>query len=251
VTKDEYVRSVGWELRDLPWKARHDLLADLRGHLEEVPVDQLDPPERYAADLRESAGLERRHGLVAWLLARRPRNLVLAGIGLAVIVLLIAGWVWADRYQPLATGNYSISVPQSRVGAAGEDSVTFRDGKPFEVGFSVLNDGAFTVRVTRGPHFDGVPPFSVRLYSSGPLARAHVIPGPLTPFRPFDLPPGEQRMLVLRGIFTHCRDWAGRSSFVIDSLPVTFSFLWSTQVVRIPLASPVVIQVPPGRHCLR
>jgi hypothetical protein len=85
VTKDEYLYCVGRELRDLPWKTRRDLLADLRVHLDEVPPEQLDPPEKYAADLRESAGLPRRPGLVAWVLARRPRNLVLAGVCVTVI----------------------------------------------------------------------------------------------------------------------------------------------------------------------
>lgn len=170
---------------------------------------------------------------------------------LVVVALLAAAFAWVESYQPLGTGNFGMNVPQPRVGPAGERTVRFRDGKPFELGFSVLNDGAFTVRVVGGPKPAAAAPFSTRLYVSRPLARAREIPGPLTPFRPFDLPAGEQRMLVLKGTFSHCRDWAGQSSVAIDSLPVTFGFLWRTETVRMPLSSQLVIQIPAGRHCLR
>lgn len=54
MTRDEYVRNVGWWLRDLPWSTRRDLLAGLRGHLDELPTDtdfraQLGAPRRTPA----------------------------------------------------------------------------------------------------------------------------------------------------------------------------------------------------------
>lgn len=39
MTGDEYVRNVGWRLRDLPWSTRRDLLRELRAHLDELPAD--------------------------------------------------------------------------------------------------------------------------------------------------------------------------------------------------------------------
>jgi hypothetical protein len=251
VTKQQYLHEVELELRDLPWKVRRDLVADLDGHLDELSVDHLGPPRAYAEELRASAGLERRRGVVAYLRARRPRNLAIVTVLLLVAALLASALAWVESYQPLATGNYGITVPQPHVGAAGEESVTFHDGKPFELGFSVENRGEFTVRVVDGPTFSGAEPFSARLYVSRSPAQPRVVPGPLMPFRPFALPPGAQRMLFLKGVFSHCVDWTGPSSFGIDSLPVTFSFLWRTDTVRIPLSSRLVIQIPPGRRCLR
>ena len=57
MTRDEYLRDVGYWLRDLPWSTRRDLMSELRGHLDELPADmdfraQLGPPETYAHDLR-------------------------------------------------------------------------------------------------------------------------------------------------------------------------------------------------------
>lgn len=39
MTRDAYLRSVGYWLGDLPWSTRRDLMAELRGHLEELPAD--------------------------------------------------------------------------------------------------------------------------------------------------------------------------------------------------------------------
>jgi len=88
VTAEEYVRQVDFRLRDLPWKTRRELVSELRAHLSELPADELaslGTPEQYASDLRSAAGLERRRGPIAFLLARRPRNLVLTVVALAVI----------------------------------------------------------------------------------------------------------------------------------------------------------------------
>jgi hypothetical protein len=251
VTREEYLRDVEWELRDVPWKRRKQLVADLAAHLEETPPEELDSPAAYATALRESAGLPQKGGLLVFLRARRPRNLVIVALLLVLVATLATGLAWVESYQPLAMGNFAIDPPGSRSGPTGEQAVSFRDGKPFEVGFSVLNKGAFTVHISAGPRYLDADPFSVRLYVSGPLEHAHTIPGRLSPFHPFDLPPGQQRMLVLKGVFSHCHDWGGGSSFVFDWFPVTFSFLWHTETVRIPASSPFVIQIPAGRRCLR
>jgi hypothetical protein len=77
VTRDEYVRNVGWWLRDLRWSTRRDLLTELRAHLDELPADtdlsaELGPPEAYADDLRTAAGLERRRGVIALRRVNEP-----------------------------------------------------------------------------------------------------------------------------------------------------------------------------------
>ena len=89
MTADEYVRRVNYWLTDLPWGTKTELLSELRGHLSELPegtdLASLGTPEQYAADMRTAAGLERRRGVIAFLRARRPRNLILT----FVIVTLI------------------------------------------------------------------------------------------------------------------------------------------------------------------
>jgi uncharacterized membrane protein len=60
VTAEDYVSRVAFELRDLPWGTRRELLSELRVHLDELPAGtdlaaRLGPPEEYAADLRSLA----------------------------------------------------------------------------------------------------------------------------------------------------------------------------------------------------
>lgn len=134
--RDEYVRDVGWWLRDLPWSTRRDLLAELRTHLDELPADtdfraDLGPPEAYASDLRAAAGLERRRGPIAFLRARRRRNLILVVLAVTVIGLAIGAVAWIDSYQPLAFGN-GYAFPAGAKGAPGieGESVVFPERPP-------------------------------------------------------------------------------------------------------------------------
>jgi hypothetical protein len=133
-------------------------------------------------------------------------------------------------------------------GPAGETAVTFRNGAPFRYGFSIRNGGGLTVRVVGLP-LEDTTPFAARLFMTGPLERARNISGPTVPFRPFDLGPGEQRMLILRGSYANCRRYAPGSAEEFTDLPVRFEFLWRTQAVSVPLLHPLVIRVPPGRRC--
>jgi hypothetical protein len=249
VTREEYLRAVEWQLRDVPWKRRKQLAGELAAHLDETPPEQLDTPQAYAAELRRSENLPRRHGVVAFLRARRPRNLVIVGALLVVLALTVSGYAWAESYQPLSRGSYGLYPPGSRSGPAGETAVVFHDRGPFRYGFSIRNDGDLTVRVVGLP-LSGRNPFSAKVFLSGPLEHARSIPGPTVPFRPFDLGPGDERMLILRGSFANCRDWGGGTGATYDSLPVRFQFLWRTETVSVPLANPLVIQVPAGRRCL-
>ena len=82
-------------------------MTGLRRHLDELPADtnlaeRLGTPQEYAADLRSPAGLERRRGAIAFLQARRPRNLILTVVVLTVIGLAIGAVEWIDSYQPIA-----------------------------------------------------------------------------------------------------------------------------------------------------
>ena len=173
MTRDEYLRRVGYWLNDLPWGTRRDLMAELRSHLDELPADtdlegRLGTPEEYAADLRSAAGLERHRGPIAFLRARRPRNLILTAAALTLIGLAIGAVAWVDSYQPIAFAGGSY-LPAHTRGSDGLDGsiVTWRRGRPFRYGISIVNNGRFTVRVLGMP-FNPALPFTARLLSDGP-----------------------------------------------------------------------------------
>lgn len=80
---DRYLAAVQTHLSDLPAEDREDLVEDLEQHLREVAAEEdgdlearLGPPDRYAAELRASAGLapptRHRKGPGAWLAASSP-----------------------------------------------------------------------------------------------------------------------------------------------------------------------------------
>ena len=247
---DEYVRNVGWWLRDLPWSTRRDLLAELRDHLDELPADtdflaQLGPPERYAGDLRAAAGLERRRGLIAFLRARRPRNLILFVLALTVAGLAIGAVAWIDSYQPIVYGN-ATQVPLDSKPSPGQPGVTvvFRRGRPFLYGVTIRNGGRFPVRVL-GVRRDALDFFKGRLFVNKPNPAENG--RPLERFRPFDLHPGETRWLVWKGVYA-CTTGAGGGHVAVtrEDIPVRFSFLWRTETTFVPARDPLTITFRKG-----
>jgi hypothetical protein len=248
------VRNVGWWLRDLPWSTRRDLLTELRAHLDELPADtdlreKLGPPEAYAGDLRAAAGLERRHGPIAFLRARRPRNLILIVVALTLAGLTIGAVAWIDSYQPITFAGGTRFPPHAKpsVGQAGY-SVVFRRGRPFEYGITIQNTGRFTVRVL------GVPKSNLDFYS-GRLLMSKDQTGRLDQtferFRPFDMKPGSFRWLLIKGVYACTtgmdRDTvAGAASITQLAFPVRFSFLWRTATASIPLGEPLAFSFPKG-----
>ena len=262
MTAGDYVRRVSFELSDLPWRMRQELLSELRGHLGELPdgtdlVERLGAPEEYAADLRSAAGLERRRGPIAFLRARRPRNLILIVLALTVIGLAIGAVAWIDSYQPLATGNTSYGPLHSVDSPAGDGVyVVFHQGKPFRYGMTIWNRGRFTVRVLGVAdffegHLGGLPA-SVRLLMSAPTTFDQGgIPAPYRRFHPFDLRPGEQRGLIFSGVYDlPCRDRGpGGGSDYLLSLPVRFRFLWRTETVQVPLPERLAVSFPKEAAC--
>ena len=246
MTSEDYLRRVDFELRDLPWGMRRQLISELRDHLSELPdATQLGTPEEYAADLRAAAGLERRHGVIAFVRARRPRNLILAVLALTAIGLAIGAVAWINSYQPISFAG-STQLPDGTKEAPGVDgsAVVFHKGRPFRYGFTVQNTGRFAVRVLGVPYAP-VLPFSARLLMSGPQ-REPGMEEPWKPFQPFDLEPGEIRWLVLEGAYACHSGMGSGTNAGIDALPVRFSFLWKTSTARIPLDSRLTFLFPKG-----
>ena len=252
MTAEEYLRRVDFELRDLPWSMRRELLSELRAHLAELPagtdLGTLGTPEEYAADLRSAAGLERRHGLIAFLRARRPRNLALTFIALTIIGLAIGAIVWIDSYQPIGFAG-STQLPLHAKGVAGleGEAVVVHPGRPFEFGITVQNTGPFTVRVLGVPYSRLVLPFSGRLLMSGPQKEPG-IEEPWKPFHPFDMKPGEIRWLVFKGAYD-CRTMSPGGELTLVDFPVRFKFLWRTTTASIPLDEQLAFKMRQGAPC--
>lgn len=253
MTAEDYLRRVWFALHDLPWRTKRELIAEIRSHLEELPPEtdlavRLGLPEQYTADMRSAAGLERRRGALAFLRARRPRNLVLIVVVLTVIGLAIGAVVWIDSYQPLVFGNGTMNPEGAVEAPVGGVSVVFHEGRPFRYGFTVRNDGRYTVRVLGVPEVHGLP-IAVRVLMSGPT-RNGGMPLPSGRFRPLDLKPGYTLALYLQGVYHARAGDCGPGSFseILYSFPVRFSFLWKTATTDIPLPENLAI-VTKGRPC--
>jgi hypothetical protein len=251
VIRDEYVREVGYRLSDLPWSTRRDLLRELRGHLDELPPEtdllaQLGPPEKYAADLRSAAGLERRRGPIAFLRARRPHNLIVAVVTLAVIGLAIGTVVWIRSYQPLAAGNVW-ALPFHTRGAPGIEgqAAVVREGRPFQFGITVVNNRRFAVRVLGVPYEEPLP-WTARLMMSPTERYGLGPPQPDRPFHPFDLKPGDWVFLSFKGVYACHSGWAVGAAETFYDFPVRYRFLWRTSTTEIPLPEPLAFSFPKG-----
>lgn len=256
MTSDEYLRRVAWQLGDLPWGMRRKLLSELRDHLAELPDgtgldERLGPPEQYVADLRSAAELGRRRGPIAFVRARRPRNVILTVVVLTLIGLGIGFVVWVDSYQPLATGNTGYGPIGGHYSPAGDGVyVVFHQGKIFRYGTSVWNPGPFTVRVLGVPRLGF--PVSYRLLMSAPTTFARGgAAEPFVRFRPFELRPGEERLLVFSGVYREpCRERGPGGAVVSwDAIPIRFTFLWRTTTVDVKLPQSLAFYFPKGTVC--
>jgi hypothetical protein len=244
VKADAYLRRLDAALSDLPWTVRRDLMVGLRSHLEELPTDEasrLGTPEEYAAEMRMAAGLERRRGPIAFLRARRPRNLILTIVLFTVFGLAIGAVVWIDSYQPIAFAGgtqFPLDAKASR-GQAGE-TVVFRKGHPFQYGIVIRNSGRFTVRVL------GVPREVTDFYAGPLLMSKDTTPRmeerPLEPFHAFDMRPGSFRWLVFKGVFA-CTTGARPPDLALtrEDISIRYSFLWRNATASIPLEEPLTI----------
>lgn len=257
MTAESYVREVELALRDLPWSQRRDLIADLRLHLADLPpetdlVARLGTPERYAADLRAAEGIERRRGLVAFLRARRPRNVILVTLLVVVLALAIGATitavVYVDRYQPLSNAGFGLGTPGMKP-SPGQDgnTVLFHQGRPFFYGIGITNDGRYGVRI-----LGALRPGSGNDFFTGRLLMSKdehcEDAGRLEPFHPFEMKPDACRFLVFKGVFK-CGNtaWPGGhgrynyDSFGLTDFSVRYSFLWRTATVAIPQTDPLEI----------
>lgn len=260
MTADEYLRQVEFALRDLPWGQRRDLIAELRRHLAELPPDtnlreRLGSPEQYAADLRAAAGLEQQHGFIAFIRAKRPRNVVVTVIVTTVVTVVvglgIGALAWIKSYQPLDFGStyryptHSVEVP------GGATAVVVHEGRPFVLGFEIENRGRYAVRILGVP-VDPYGSFTARVLMYPPTRYGGPTDTNAKPFRPFTLAPGHSVILVLRGVYRCRGGWKGSDGETsIDHLPVRYGFLWRKATANVPLPSELVFVYKKNISCPR
>jgi hypothetical protein len=236
---------------------------------------------RSGTPLREIAkelGLshQRVHQIVSGESPRR-RNLgrVAGGIGgLLVLIAAIAAAVWIQSYQPLAFGRLDV-VPSGSYNTIGEKGqvawVGYRKGigggpnRPF-FAVTLQNTGPFTVRLERptyryGPDLPVLRGWSSRLLMARYTRVKETNPvlarrdhgytwrrGPLQPYQPVSLAPGQIVMIAYQGVWHDCQlELPVGASTPPTTFPISYSFLWKTATARIPFPGGLTID-PPNHH---
>jgi hypothetical protein len=252
VTEKAYLRAYARRLRDLPWRQRRELVAELEAHLAEFPSDadlvaRLGSPKQYAAEMRKAARIERQRGLGPFLRARRPRTLVFSALLLTLLGLAIGALGWVYSYEPLAFTSGSSRTPLGTHGLPGVDgqAVTFHKGKRFDLSMEFENTGRYTVRVI-GVGYRSSAPWTARLLMTPPSYNGGYTPP--KPFHPFDLRPGQYGDLFLRGVWACHAETDPGATLTLHDFPVRYTFLWRTGTAEIPLFNTLEIQFPKGCH---
>lgn len=249
MTEKDYLRAYARELRDLPRRQRRELVAEMRQHLAELPAGtdllaQLGRPQQHATDMRAAAGVERRHGPMAFFRARW-RSLVFIALLLTLIGLSIGAVVWIDDYQPLHnTGGFSSPPDGAHEFGLNGEAVTFREGKPFNFGQQFQNTGRFTVRVL-GLAYDRNMPWTARLLMNRTYTGQNM---KYPPFHPFDLRPGEFGFLILNGVWACHGEHKAGDTVTLHDFPVRYGFLWRKATATIRLSTDLAIQFKKGCH---
>ena len=208
---------------------------------------RLGNPESYAADMRAAAELRPPPGgLIAFLRAPRPRNVLIALALVALAAALAAAIAWARSYQPLGAGSSGLNPIGARQGALGETVAKFQQGQPFQFGFSIRNSGRFAVRILDLllMHDEFIMPFAVKAF----LSSQRLIGKPVSAFQPFTLEPGDEQLIILRGSYANCDEYVAHGSVGLAGMAVRTRFLRWNHTVVVPLLQPLVIRMP-GRPC--
>ena len=241
-------------------------------------VLELHRSGRPLREIAKELGLshQRVHQIVSGKPPRR-RNLgrVVGGVGgLLVLIAAIVSVVWIQSYQPLAFAPADV-VPAGSYNTIGENAkvawVGYRKGigggpnRPF-FGATLQNSGPFTVRLEEptgkfGPDLPVLRGWSARLLlarytrvkeTSPALARQdHRYTwkqGPLEPYHPIDLAPGQIVMIAYQGVWHDCQlKIPAGTSTPPTSFPISYSFLWKTATAHIPFPGGLTI-VPPNNN---
>jgi hypothetical protein len=273
----DYLGRLADAAQDLPQARRDELVGEIEQHIRQAVAEK--PP----AGRDEMLALLSQVGDPAEIAAaahdpadatvapprRRRRKLVVALVVLAVVIALVAAAAaWARTYQPLAFARAD-SLPAHSVNTYGEDDqgalVGYnKHGHPF-FGVTIQNTGHFPVRVLGNAKY-GAPIPVFYAWSSRLLGARYTrvqnphcpVPvreapgcawklGPLEPFSPVDLAPGQRVMLLWLGVWHDCHISIARGTTTPPrTLPVEYSFLGMRRTAQIPF--PGGLTISPAHH---
>jgi hypothetical protein len=280
---ERYLGRLSRATHDVPKGRRRELLSEIELHirqaLAQTPctsraemaalLEQVGDPAEIAAAANDQAGagFERSPGTHAFLSARRPRNVIMTLVALALVGLALGAGGWIQTYQPLAFARAD-ALPVDSVNTVGENDhgawVGYHDGigggpgRPF-FGVTIQNTGSFTVRVVGlGRYLPALPMFdgwssrllmarytAVRIHDPERFGNGYGRGwkrGPLQPFHPVDLGPGQILMVVRQGVWRDCQIRVSEGTTTPPgSFPIRYSFLWKTTTAHIPLPGGLTI----------
>lgn len=175
-------------------------------------------------------------------------------LGLSVGIAMAASIglpIYADHYQPLEQGNYSgrgidSGLMELNDGLQATRWVVADPGKPAHFLLSLANRGRHAVKVLSiGDPFDEANDY-FRMgvtHMDDPRSRC-CMDGPSLPFAPFELKPGQQRLLRIAVTTQACEANEADGQSIASMIPVTYRFWGKNNDTWVPLALPVVRACP-------
>ena len=172
----------------------------------------------------------------------RRRTWVLVGAGVGVAALLGTGIGLAARYQPLVTGGLN----------TGSGPVSYREGGVVIIGPSLTNEGHFTVRIT-GADLPSPQPRSMlrmtALRTNIPGQAWRVDEDGTMPFQPFDLGPGDTRLLLIEMTMGDCAHFGVGTVSSVDEVVVHYSFLGFDHRAELSADPGATVTAPSNADC--
>ncbi len=177
-----------------------------------------------------------------------------------MLALVAAALLIGSGSHPLAAGRGTAAAGSTSTVIAFGDRplrlLTYADGKDVRYAFVLRNRGrvGLTVR-SLSAHATGKYQLlnlrSDRVGPTGAAGAAVVDADGGSPFRPFSLGPGEQRVVVLVGTFTDCEFISPRAASMLDDVRVDYRLLGVPRSTTIQLPERLRTQSPSDQGCPR
>jgi hypothetical protein len=169
---------------------------------------------------------------------------------LAVLSAVAAIVLFAVRYQPLSAGNLA-SGPMTQSGPS-MIRVGYANGGTFSLGFLVLNDGPFPVKIqgiqmTRQSEL--LVPVRLEMATKRSVGSLGESDPSLEKFLPFTLAGGDRRWIVVRTRFGNCDRFVAGAFETYTRFQATYSVLGFTKHAWVPLPRAVRVESPPDSAC--
>lgn len=172
-----------------------------------------------------------------------------AAVAALVVVGGLASWQVAARIDvPLTSASFAVrGARPERVGGP----LRYDHGASFRYVFDVTNVGEHSVTVTRVPL--ALRPerrMQFLLDETGVLmGREPGLDSPPVPFQPFELRPGESRLIYIEARFANCRGWWGNDLMGDHEQAIWTSRLGVESKTLLRFAAPLRIRGPAFDDC--